>query len=401
MEWLKQKIASARFDFVRYSLPVGIMSLVLVIISWFALLVYPGPKWGIDFTGGTEVVVRFGAPIEIGEFRAALTSLEIPSDAVTEVAGGAGPEYKVRIQNPKFGAEKLEADVRNRLSEKFGADWVEDMQFNPEVGARFVVSYKGDRVGPSAALEALRGIDGVKVEEGRDDRQLVIKLPGLSSQVKRELSEALGARDFEVLRVDAVGPKVGESLRVQGVMALAATLLLILVYVAFRFDLAYAPGAVLALIHDVSVTVGLFILFGKEFNLTLIGALLTILGYSLNDTIVIYDRIRENQRKYRRRDTATLINTSINETLGRTLATSGTTLVAILAFLFMGGPVIEDFALAITLGIAFGSYSTIYVASPSILVFEDLKPWLSKVFLPLAPKVAPTPEGGGTSEDKS
>jgi preprotein translocase SecF subunit len=159
-------------------------------------------------------------------------------------------------------------------------------------------------------------------------------------------------------------------------MSLVATLALILVYVGFRFDLAYAPGAVLALIHDVSVTIGIFILLGKEFNLTMIGALLTILGYSLNDTIVIYDRVRENRERYRSQDLEGLINGSINETLTRTFATAGTTMVSTLAFMFVGTEVIRDFVLAITLGVVFGTYSTIYVASPMILVTERLRPRL-------------------------
>jgi preprotein translocase subunit SecF len=172
---------------------------------------------------------------------------------------------------------------------------------------------------------------------------------------------------------------VGGELRRKGFLAIGATLALILVYVAFRFDLAFAPGAVLALFHDVSIVVGIFVITGHEFNLPMIGALLTIIGYSLNDTIVIYDRIRENMRRYRRADTARLINDSINETMTRTLATSFTTGVAMLAFLFLGGPVIETFALAILLGVVFGTYSTIFVASPTILLMEDLRPHLAKL----------------------
>jgi len=134
----------------------------------------------------------------------------------------------------------------------------------------------------------------------------------------------------------------------------------------------------------VSIVSGIFVLTRHEFNLPMIGALLTIIGYSLNDTIVIYDRIRENLKKYRRRDMERLINDSINETLTRTLATSFTTIAAMLAFLFLGGPVIETFALAILLGVIFGTYSTVYVASPTILLMQDLKPVFAKVFAPMA-----------------
>lgn len=375
MDRLKAYLASLHFDFVGWAKPVGLMSFILVMISW-ALVIYPGPRWGIDFTGGTEVVLGFEKEIGIADLRAALSSLDIPSDAVTEVGGTEKPVFKVRIQDPEFGAHELQGEVETKLKAAFGESWLDHVVFNAEVGARFSVFYTGDKTAPSKVAEALAGIDGVKVEEGREDRELVVKFPGLAAQVQKEISAAMGDRVFEVLSVDAVGPKVGASLRVQGAMSLVATLALILVYVGFRFDLAYAPGAVLALIHDVSVTIGIFILLGKEFNLTMIGALLTILGYSLNDTIVIYDRVRENRERYRSQDLEGLINGSINETLTRTFATAGTTMVSTLAFMFVGTEVIRDFVLAITLGVVFGTYSTIYVASPMILVTERLRPRL-------------------------
>jgi preprotein translocase subunit SecF len=167
-----------------------------------------------------------------------------------------------------------------------------------------------------------------------------------------------------------------------------ATLALILLYVAFRFNISFAPGAVLALFHDVTIVVGVFILLDMagwthEFNLPMIGALLTIIGYSLNDTIVIYDRIRENMTRYRRQDLEKLINGSINETLGRTLATSLTTMMGMTAVLGLGGAVIQTFALAIFLGVIVGTYSTVFVASPTILVMQDLQPLLTKFFSPL------------------
>jgi preprotein translocase SecF subunit len=188
----------------------------------------------------------------------------------------------------------------------------------------------------------------------------------------------LGEHKFLVLSIEAVGPKVGGELRRQGFISIAATLCLVLLYVGFRFDMAFAPGAIIALIHDVSITVGIFTFLQLEFNLPMIGALLTIVGYSLNDTIVIYDRIRENRDRYRRKDTGDLINVSINETLTRTVATSVTAMLALSMFLLLGGDVIRNFALAMFLGIIFGTYSTVFVASPMILLMEDARPWLSR-----------------------
>ena len=159
----------------------------------------------------------------------------------------------------------------------------------------------------------------------------------------------------------------------------ASMLVLVLAYIAFRFDLAFAPGAVLALFHDVAITIGIFVIFHREVNLPIIGALLTIIGYSLNDTIVIYDRIRENMERYRRTDLQNLINKSVNETLNRTVNTSLTTFLAIVFFLLWGGPVIQTFAMAMLIGVVVGTYSTVYVASPMILVMQDLKPRIAKI----------------------
>jgi preprotein translocase SecF subunit len=157
-------------------------------------------------------------------------------------------------------------------------------------------------------------------------------------------------------------------------MAIFLSLALILVYVAFRFDLSFAPGAVTALFHDVTITIGVFCVLGREFSLPTIGALLTIVGYSLNDTIVVYDRIRENLHRYPRRDLAELINLSLNETLSRTLLTSVTTMLAVGSLILLGGPILQDFAIALAVGVIVGTYSSIYVASPMILALQKWLP---------------------------
>lgn len=376
MDWLKRYFDEATFDFVGRRRTAGLISVAMVLVSWmwFGLV---GPHWGIDFTGGTEVHLRFSEPVGITDVRDTLGTLGLPSDAVQEFGGTGANEFKIRINQSDFGADALRTEIRGRLERGLGADRVVRLDFNAEVGARFNFEYSGDRIPAATVAKLLEGVDGAKVEEGRDDNELVIKLPGLSTQVEETIRGAMGERAFEVLSVDAVGPKVGESLRRQGFSALLATLALILVYVAFRFDLAFAPGAVIALIHDVSVTVLLFMWLGKEFNLPMIGALLTIVGYSLNDTIVIYDRIRENRARYGRQDLAELINISINETVSRTFGTGFTTFLAIAPFLVIGSPVIADFTLAMTCGIVFGTYSTVFIASPMILEMERLRPWLS------------------------
>jgi len=369
-------------DFVGKRKSAAVFSVVMVIAS-LALFFGKGPNWGIDFTGGTEVHLKFNDTIEISEVRSALEQLSLGNDAVQQIGADEEGEYVIRIQDPEFGAAETRTAVESALKARFGAEWISETDYTAEVGARLTVRYTGGPVTIQDVQAAVDGVDGARAAAALDDNVVYVNLPGLASQIGDKLKESLTGRDFKVLQVDSVGPKVGGELRRQGFVAIAATLALILVYVGFRFDLAFAPGAVLALFHDVTVVVGIFTITGHEFNLPMIGALLTIIGYSLNDTIVIYDRIRENMSRYRRKDTKALINTSINETLGRTLATSITTAAAMTAFLVLGGPVIETFSLAILLGVIFGTYSTIWVASPTILVMEDLQPVLSKIFTPV------------------
>lgn len=384
-------------DFVGMRGKAGLLSLLLVAAS-IALFFIKGPRWGIDFTGGTEIVLQFEQDVQIGELRGALRTLGLDEDSVQQINEPERHQFSVRIQEAGFGADQMQADVLAAAGSAFGPDWVVSSRLDAQVGALLVLEYKPPEVPVDQVREALEraGVRGVEVRDSVDENTVEVTMPGLTLQVEEAIGTALTGKPFEVLSVDSVGPKVGSELRRQSFVALGATLLLILVYVGFRFDLSFAPGAVLALFHDVALTVGVFVLFEREMNVPIIGALLTIIGYSLNDTIVIYDRIRENFEKYRRRDLPELINVSINETLGRTAATSATTLMAILAFLFMGGPVIENFALAMLIGVVVGSYSTWFVAAPFILLVEPLKPHLSRLITPAATGVQPDGEGQGT-----
>ena len=185
-------------------------------------------------------------------------------------------------------------------------------------------------------------------------------------EVKAALAERFG-KDISYRRVEFVGPKVSEDLLWAGTQATVYALIAILVYVWFRFEWQFAVGAVVALIHDAVTTLGLFSLLGLEFNLASIAAILTIIGYSINDTVVIYDRVRENLRRYKAMPLPELIDRSINETLARTVMTSLTTLLVLIALVAAGGPVIRDFTIAMIWGVLVGTYSTIYVASPMVL----------------------------------
>ena len=390
--WLHPK---KTIDFVKMRNMATILS-VLAVSASLALFFFVGPTWGIDFTGGTEVHLKFKESTQINELRTALEDEGLGSDSVQQVGTPEDNEFVVRIQDPEFGTEELKGKVLGALQGKFGNEWIKESSFDAQIGARLMVVYNGDPIQIADVQNSLKGIEGATATEASDDNTLYIKLPGISTKLVSSLAKKFpneftvenGVKISPVQQVDSVGPKVGSELRQQGFISIMATLALILVYVAFRFNISFAPGAVLALFHDVTIVVGVFIILDMagwthEFNLPMIGALLTIIGYSLNDTIVIYDRIRENMTRYRRQDLGKLINGSINETLGRTLATSLTTMMGMTAFLILGGAVIQTFALAIFLGVIVGTYSTVFVASPTILVMQDLQPYLTKIFSPL------------------
>jgi preprotein translocase subunit SecF len=197
-----------------------------------------------------------------------------------------------------------------------------------------------------------------------------VEIGVLGEQIKKVLTEQFGADKFEVRRIESVGPKIGEDLRQRGALSVIVATIMMGAYIWFRFEFRFGVGAVIALAHDVLVAVGALLLANYEFDLTIIAALLTIVGFSVNDTVVICDRIRENMRKIKRETLEGIINISINETLSRTILTTGTTLLVLVALFVLGGAVIRPFAFTLLVGFISGVYSTIFIASPVILMWE-------------------------------
>ncbi|MDD4240408.1 MAG: protein translocase subunit SecF [Smithellaceae bacterium] len=193
------------------------------------------------------------------------------------------------------------------------------------------------------------------------------------AKVEEALSGQFGAGQFEIRRVEFVGPKVGKDLTNKAILAIIFSWIGMLVYIAWRFEFRFGVGAIIALIHDTIITIGALSLLNKEFTLTIVAALLTIIGYSINDTIVVFDRIRENRKKDLKRSMGDIINSSVNETLSRTILTSFTVFLVLLSLFFLGGPVIHDFAFALLVGIVIGTYSSIFIASPTVLAFESFR----------------------------
>ncbi len=200
------------------------------------------------------------------------------------------------------------------------------------------------------------------------------KLEAVGSKVRNSLGGKFNKEDITIERVEMVGPKVGRDLREKALLSILYAIIGIVIYISWRFELQYAVAAIIALVHDVLVTLGAFSILDKEFTLVIIAAFLAIIGYSLNDTIVVFDRIRENQGKYRKKSFEETINLSITETLSRTLITSGTTLLVVLSLFLLGGEIIHDFAFALLVGVLIGTYSSIYVASPVAVFLTKLAP---------------------------
>jgi len=197
------------------------------------------------------------------------------------------------------------------------------------------------------------------------------KLEAVGAMVRRSLAGKFNIEEITLERVEMVGPKVGSDLREKALLSILYAIIGIVIYISWRFEFQYAIAAIIALIHDVLVTMGAFSIFDKEFTLVIVAAFLTIIGYSLNDTIVVFDRIRENLRRKGKLPTADIINASINQTLSRTLLTSGTTLLVVVALFFFGGEIIHDFSFALLVGIFVGTYSSIFIASVFLVYWDS------------------------------
>ncbi|MFW6050516.1 MAG: protein translocase subunit SecF [Myxococcota bacterium] len=353
-------------DFMRYRRPVIALSLVLVTAS-IASVFWPGPNYGIDFAGGTEMQVRFKGDIGAGEIRSTLEDLGYRRPDVVRVEGSPN-EYMIRVQEVSSLPESQVARIRKELDRTLAVEEIQEMKVSPggdKISLR--LSEAADPQNIEMALQqAGAEVRSVNAFGKQDDHRYEAHLRGVADEVIAQLRDRLGERGPEApRRVEWVGPKAGEQLRNAAIKSLLYAIAFIMVYVAFRFDLRFAPGGVLALLHDASITVGIYVLVQKEVNLTTVAAILTIMGYSINDTIVVYDRIRENMSRLREKSLRELINVSTSQMLSRTIVTSGTTLVSISAFFVWGTPVIQDIAFALFIGILIGTYSSIYISAPA------------------------------------
>lgn len=353
-------------DFLRHRRLFGTISGLLVGLSLLSLF-YPGPNFGIDFKGGTELEIGFKGAVTPAELRREVTALGYERPEVVAVAG-ANSRYIIRIQEISSMSDAQAEKIRGSLEGALGEVEIEEMKVSPggdKISLRLTGSAAESAI--QTALESAGAkVRGVAAFGSSDDHRYEARLVGVGDEVAAGLTARLGDRgpDPANMRIEWVGPKAGQQLRDSAVQALLYAIALILVYVALRFDLRFAPGGVVAMIHDALITIGLFVLLQKEVNLATIAALLTVVGYSINDTIVVYDRIRENMGRMRDTSLHDLINVSTSQTLSRTVVTSLTTLLSILGFFIWGTPVIRDIVFALLVGFSVGTYSSIYIAAP-------------------------------------
>ena len=310
------------------------------------------PGTNIDFLGQRRICISISiALIALGAIFAAVTGVKVGLD----FAGGT--EVQILFAD---GVEVDESRIREVVGEVGFAD-PQVVRFGDEGAAEFNIKF-------NSVLEGSAAADAVAAAQTGEGDAVGLEANTQVMVLENSIRGAIG--DFTEQRVEYVGPRVGAELREDGAKALLYSAIVILLYVAFRFNSRFAPGAVVAVVHDLAITAGILVMLGEEFDLRILAAMLAILGYSLNDTIIIYDRIRENMEFRTTADLEETLNMSVNQTLSRTVLTSVTTLLALLSLYFLGGAVIQPFAETMLIGVLVGTYSSIFIASPLLLFLE-------------------------------
>ncbi|MBI3209399.1 MAG: protein translocase subunit SecF [Candidatus Solibacter usitatus] len=374
---------NTNFDFLGKKWPFIIASLVLTGGGLASTAAKGGIKYGIDFRGGVDMSVKFSQRPSVDNLRKALAA-KIPGEiTVTEELGGTQVIISTELKSEKEldTARKTMADT---LAASFGTasgklDFHNAGQQAVVDRLRDPIQRAGLPMNDALLREMVKGM--MAVRDGNPNFGILKSLDqlgnvdGMTPQTLAIVKQELDLAPFAIRNVDLVGPKIGAELRNQAVLATLYALAGMLVFIAFRFEWIYGVAAVIAVFHDTIITLGLFSLFDKEVSLTVIAALLTLVGYSMNDTIVVFDRIRENLKLMRREKFEPLVNTSVNQTLSRTVLTSGLTLLTALALLLFGGQVLNGFSFALVVGIIVGTYSSVFIASPILIFWKN---WMEK-----------------------
>jgi preprotein translocase subunit SecF len=363
-----------KFDFVGKRYIAVTLSLIanLAVILW---AVFHGLNFGVDFAGGTEMEVKFAQTVDAGAIRKSVEDLGFKDASVQTYGAESEHTYLIRIGRIALMSQEDVNRVVQAVQAKFPVQGTP--HFNPDVGDKIDFQFQGTPPTPDQ-LRAVVEEAGARVRDVREEagltagtKSFAVITQGIQDKIERDLSARFGEAKPDVRRVEYVGPAVGRELRNQGFKAILYAMGLIVVYVGLRFDFRFSPGVIIAITHDAIITLGYFAFSGREFNLTSVAVILTVVGYSVNDTVVVYDRIRENQAKLKGKRLADLVNVSINEVLGRTFLTSFATGLSLVGLLVYGVGTIFDFAAAMMVGIISGTYSTWFVAAPMTIWLEE------------------------------
>jgi preprotein translocase subunit SecF len=393
---------NTNYDFLGKKWPFIIASLVLSVAGIGSMIAKGGLKGGIDFKGGALMTVKFAYDPPLDKIRSAMTHSQIKGDISVQSFTGSTAQNEVEIGTELQDETQLNINrqaMESVLAQTFGQPGSGKLDLN--------------NIGTEALANALRE-PFARANVPMSDQQLqkfatdlrgyiddrhsglitnfneLASAPGMTPAIMNTLPQALYLSPYHVKQVEMVGPKVGAELRNKAMLATLYALAGMLVYIAFRFEWIYGLGAVIACFHDTIITIGLFSLFNKDITMTVIAALLTLVGYSMNDTIVIFDRIRENLKINRREPLEQVMNKAVNQTLSRTIMTSGLTFLTVIALFIWGGPVLHGFSFALVCGIIVGTYSSVFVASPVVLFWHNYADKRKRPTRPSAPPAVVT-----------
>ncbi len=362
------------------------LSGILLLAGWASILFGSGIRYGIDFKGGTNVDVRFAQPPNVDKLRAGLAAQGLGNTEIQSISDIANPnssEVVIFVEGKGQDESALQASrekVLSALNGTYGVSGSNKADFNTATPTSLaaLLAEKDPLMLSITAADRYQQL-AKKLLDYRDKNANGVltsfddlsKVDGVTAPVLAAVKNNYALGPFAIRNVEIVGPKVGAELRKQAIFVTLYALGGMLVYIAFRFEWVYGAAAVLAVFHDVLITLGLFSLLHFEISLTVIAALLTLVGYSMNDTIVIFDRIRENNRLLRKESFADVVNKSINQTLSRTILTSGLTFLTVLVLFLMGGQVLRAFSFALVVGIVVGTYSSFGIAAPLVVAWNN------------------------------
>ena len=400
-------------DFLRWKWWAIGASWALILVGFFAIFVQKGLKFGIDFAGGTQIALRFADRPDIDRLRKILEAGNFGDTGIQRYEEAEKNSVLIRVQQQKREGRDITTEVLGLVRQGLGAaaDPAKidlNTQGRDSLAARLTAADPDHLAGKAdvrpadayaqAAERVIARRSSIGIFHSVND---VDSVPDVSPAVKAWIKANTTTGPFVLLSAENVGPQVGADLRKKALLAVAFSILGMLIYIALRFhSFPFGVGAVVALIHDTLITVGLLALFGREFSLVVVAAMLTLVGYSVNDTVVVYDRIRENQRTPKKEPLEAVINRSINQTLSRTVLTSGATMLVVIALFFLGGEVLHTFALTLMIGIIIGTYSSIYVASPIVVIWKQIAGRRKLAVVPAAKPTAPAPAPGPPPQKK-